>query len=318
MYQGWLRGWKREKRNIGNWRARLSCGTHRITTWLTSGDGVGEVAGEAATLLDRLLHQGLLLGHYPVYETLLHKTVPLPPWRSNFNAEGELLPGGRHNVDELIPWISHITQSSQSTDIAALGENEVEVDELLASQGTLHCKLDAYMTHLDDATKHPMTHVRSECWSSTETSLHTQELEPSEASRRLGWIVREPLHRRASFTEETVYLRINVERVTNTYKGFGTLKYPISHCPPTTYLTKWIRYNGQLASDERWKERVIMGTVLLTLAAFVAQTSWTRRQAIAEMSSHRWPSHPGKKSGNDDDALAVDQEDGSYPTLYSI
>ncbi|KAG1813736.1 hypothetical protein EV424DRAFT_52395 [Suillus variegatus] len=65
------------------------------------------------------------------------------------------------------------------------------------------------------------------------------------------------------------------------------------------------------ASDERWKERVIMGTVLLTLAAFVAQTSWTRRQAIAEMSSHRWPSHPSKKSGNDDGALTADQEDGS-------
>lgn len=64
------------------------------------------------------------------------------------------------------------------------------------------------------------------------------------------------------------------------------------------------------ASDERWKERVIMGTVLLTLAAFVAQTSWTRQQAIAEMSSHRRSPHQSKKSGNGDGALAADHEDG--------
>ncbi|KAG2146395.1 uncharacterized protein EDB93DRAFT_1240867 [Suillus bovinus] len=65
------------------------------------------------------------------------------------------------------------------------------------------------------------------------------------------------------------------------------------------------------ASDERWKERIIMGTVLLALVAFVAQTSWTRQQAIAQMSSHGWPSHPSKKSGNDDGALTADHEDGS-------
>ncbi|KAG2074594.1 hypothetical protein BDR04DRAFT_148557 [Suillus decipiens] len=63
------------------------------------------------------------------------------------------------------------------------------------------------------------------------------------------------------------------------------------------------------ASDERWKERTIMGMVLLTVAVFVAQTSWTRRQAIAEMSSHGRSSHPGRKSGNDDGALAADNED---------
>ncbi|KAG1885145.1 hypothetical protein F4604DRAFT_153332 [Suillus subluteus] len=63
------------------------------------------------------------------------------------------------------------------------------------------------------------------------------------------------------------------------------------------------------ASDERWKERVIMGIVLLTLAAFVAQNSWTRQQAIAELSSHRRPSHQIKRSGNDDGALAADHED---------
>lgn len=63
------------------------------------------------------------------------------------------------------------------------------------------------------------------------------------------------------------------------------------------------------ASDERWKERVIMGAVLLTLVAFVAQNSWTRQQAIAEMSSHRRPSHQSKKSGNDDGALTADHDD---------
>lgn len=68
-------------------------------------------------------------------------------------------------------------------------------------------------------------------------------------------------------------------------------------------------YFDDTASDERWKERVIMGTVLLALAAFVTQTSWTRQQAIAEMSSHRRPSHSSKKSGNDDGALAADHED---------
>lgn len=61
------------------------------------------------------------------------------------------------------------------------------------------------------------------------------------------------------------------------------------------------------ASDERWKERVIMGAVLVTLAAFVAQTSWTRQQVIAEMSSHGRSSHPSKKSGNGDGALAADE-----------
>ncbi|KAG1777683.1 hypothetical protein EV702DRAFT_217108 [Suillus placidus] len=64
-------------------------------------------------------------------------------------------------------------------------------------------------------------------------------------------------------------------------------------------------------SDERWKERVIMGTVFLTLAAFVAQTSWTRQKAIAELSSHGRPSHSSKKSGNDDGVLTADHEDGS-------
>ncbi|KIK47131.1 hypothetical protein CY34DRAFT_293076 [Suillus luteus UH-Slu-Lm8-n1] len=63
------------------------------------------------------------------------------------------------------------------------------------------------------------------------------------------------------------------------------------------------------ASDERWKERVIMGTVLLALAAFVTQTSWTRQQAIAEMSSHGRPSRSSKKPGNDEGALAADHED---------
>ncbi|KAG0706028.1 hypothetical protein DFH29DRAFT_200210 [Suillus ampliporus] len=63
------------------------------------------------------------------------------------------------------------------------------------------------------------------------------------------------------------------------------------------------------ASDERWKERVIMGAVLLTLAVFVAQTSWTRRQAIAEMSSHGRPYHSSTKPGNGDGALAADHED---------
>ncbi|KAG1751599.1 uncharacterized protein EDB91DRAFT_1106291 [Suillus paluster] len=65
------------------------------------------------------------------------------------------------------------------------------------------------------------------------------------------------------------------------------------------------------ASDERWKERVIMVTVLLTLAAFVAQTSWTRQQAIAEMSSHGRTSHSNVKPGNVDGVLAADHEDGS-------
>ncbi|KAG1752989.1 hypothetical protein EDB19DRAFT_1627712 [Suillus lakei] len=65
------------------------------------------------------------------------------------------------------------------------------------------------------------------------------------------------------------------------------------------------------AGDERWKEKVIMGTVLLTLAAFVAQTSWTRQQAIIEMSSHGRPSHPSKKSGNGDGALAAAHNDES-------
>ncbi|KDQ53518.1 hypothetical protein JAAARDRAFT_39205 [Jaapia argillacea MUCL 33604] len=34
--------------------------------------------------------------------------------------------------------------------------------------------------------------------------------------------------------------------------------------------------------DERWKERLLVGTMLLTIAAFVAQTFATRRQALAE------------------------------------
>ncbi|KAJ8591198.1 hypothetical protein M405DRAFT_735517 [Rhizopogon salebrosus TDB-379] len=67
------------------------------------------------------------------------------------------------------------------------------------------------------------------------------------------------------------------------------------------------------ASDERWKERVIMGAVLLTIVAFVAQTSWTRQQAIAEMSSHGRTSHSSMKSESrhGDSVLAADHEDRS-------
>ncbi|OAX33264.1 hypothetical protein K503DRAFT_775805 [Rhizopogon vinicolor AM-OR11-026] len=68
-------------------------------------------------------------------------------------------------------------------------------------------------------------------------------------------------------------------------------------------------YFDDTASDEKWKERVITGAVLLTLVAFVAQTSWTRQQAIAEMSSHGRASGSSMKSGRGDSALAADHED---------
>ncbi|OJA08017.1 hypothetical protein AZE42_08015 [Rhizopogon vesiculosus] len=79
---------------------------------------------------------------------------------------------------------------------------------------------------------------------------------------------------------------------------------------PMRWATKSRRpHFDDTASDEKWKERVITGAVLLTLVAFVAQTSWTRQQAIAEMSSHGRASGSSVKSGRGDSALAADHED---------
>ncbi|KAG0693475.1 hypothetical protein DFH29DRAFT_1039258 [Suillus ampliporus] len=75
-----------------------------------------------------------------------------------------------------------------------------------------------------------------------------------------------------------------------------------SHPPNDHAMTMANMTTSPLSHDERWKERVIMGTVLLTLAAFVAQT-------IAEMSSHGQPYHSSTKPGNGDGALAADHED---------
>ncbi|KAH7926711.1 hypothetical protein BV22DRAFT_1111516 [Leucogyrophana mollusca] len=58
------------------------------------------------------------------------------------------------------------------------------------------------------------------------------------------------------------------------------------------------------SGDERWKERTIMAAAMLTIAAFVIQTTITRQQAIAEAAARRRPGPSSNNQSRTDDTLA--------------
>ncbi|KAM5535122.1 hypothetical protein V8D89_011208 [Ganoderma adspersum] len=71
--------------------------------------------------------------------------------------------------------------------------------------------------------------------------------------------------------------------------------------------------------DERWKERLMLGAILLTVAMFVYQTYTTRRRAMAESrqsqrsSSHSLPPEAQPRSDDFRLALEATQHDPSQP-----
>ncbi|KAF9227308.1 hypothetical protein BS17DRAFT_775260 [Gyrodon lividus] len=82
------------------------------------------------------------------------------------------------------------------------------------------------------------------------------------------------------------------------------------HPDPARFRARtWRRpYFDDSKGDERWKERLILWGTVLTIAAFVAQTTFTRHVAIAQATSrNRATSSPSKQSLGDE-ALAESTE----------
>ncbi|TFY78427.1 hypothetical protein EWM64_g5581 [Hericium alpestre] len=72
--------------------------------------------------------------------------------------------------------------------------------------------------------------------------------------------------------------------------------------------------------DDRWKDRIILGAVVVALGVLVLQTNLARRKSINEM-AHPYPNHPAapsekltrKTSKSDEDLLAAPEDDVSLP-----
>ncbi|KIJ67831.1 hypothetical protein HYDPIDRAFT_107347 [Hydnomerulius pinastri MD-312] len=78
------------------------------------------------------------------------------------------------------------------------------------------------------------------------------------------------------------------------------------HMDPARFRARASRrpYFDDAAGDERWKERMIVGATVLTIAAFFAQATLTRQQAIAESASRIRSSPLTSKRTQVDEALA--------------
>ncbi|KAF9241632.1 hypothetical protein BU15DRAFT_44673 [Melanogaster broomeanus] len=79
------------------------------------------------------------------------------------------------------------------------------------------------------------------------------------------------------------------------------------HMGPARFRTGTSRrpHFDDTTGDERWKERLLFGVTVLSIAVFVAQTTFTRREAIAQATSRSRPASSASKDSLGDEALAA-------------